>query len=79
MRAGQDANFKLGGDGDQKDSFVEEELEDDIPLKAPEVAEAPVSMSYLGNTIEFPRKDNVYKKKEALPFDEYDSLVWRRA
>ena len=36
-------------------------------------------MSYLGHTLVFPRKDNVYKKKEALPFDEINSNVWKRA
>lgn len=58
---------------------MEEELEDEIELKKDEPVEKPVSMSPIGHTIEFPRKDNVYKKKEALPFDEFDSLVWRRA
>lgn len=36
-------------------------------------------MSYMGRTLTFPRKDNVYKKKEAIPFDEANSLVWKRA
>ena len=36
-------------------------------------------MSPIGHTLVFPRVDNVYKKKEALPFDEFDSLVWKRA
>lgn len=43
------------------------------------IVEKDVPMSYMGHTLEFPRKDNVYKKKEALPYDEADSLVWRRA
>jgi len=29
-----------------------------------------------GRTTEFPRKDNIYKHKESLPFDEAHSLVW---
>jgi len=29
-----------------------------------------------GHTTEFPRKDNMYKKKESLPFDEAYSLIW---
>ena len=48
-----------------------------IDLGTPKEKQIP--MSYLGNTLEFPRKDNVYKSKEALPYDEADSLVWRRA
>lgn len=74
-------SFNLG-DGKEKDSFVEDEDaykdgEDDAKAKEPE--EKPVPMSYIGHTLEFPRKDNVYKKKEALPFDEAHSLVWKRA
>jgi len=38
-----------------------------------------IPMPYSGLTLEFPRKDNMYKKKEALPLDEADSLVWKRA
>jgi len=30
-----------------------------------------------GRTTVFPRSDNVYKKKESLPFDEAQSLVWQ--
>lgn len=30
-----------------------------------------------GNTTEFPRKDNVYKKKESIPYDEHRSVVWK--
>lgn len=44
-----------------------------------EEEEPPVKMSPVGRTTVFPRKDNIYKKKEALPFDEINSLVWRRA
>ena len=31
-----------------------------------------------GNTTEFPRKDNMYRSKESLAFDEAQSLVWTR-
>ena len=33
-------------------------------------------MSAVGKTLKFPRKDNMYKKKESLPYDEVHSLVW---
>ena len=33
-------------------------------------SKAPVPMSGVGRTNFFPRKDNVFKKKESLPFDE---------
>ena len=33
-------------------------------------------MSAVGKTLTFPRTDNIFKKKESLPFDEVDSLVW---
>lgn len=39
---------------------------------------APVAMSYMGHTLEFPRKDNQYKKKESIPYDEFHSQVWVR-
>ena len=80
MRSMQDNKhqFDITEDADKS---VEDDNEDDnlqtVDLKVPEVK--PVSMSYLGHTLEFPRKDNVYKSKEALPFDESDSLVWKRA
>ena len=62
---------------EEKDSFIEEPEEDEDLSSQPQ--EMAVSMSPIGNTIDFPRKDNVYKKKDALPFDEIESLVWRRA
>ena len=34
-------------------------------------------MSPIGHTLDFPRKDNIYTHKEALPFDESKSLVWK--
>jgi len=40
-------------------------------------ADPPVAMPAVGHTLEFPRKDNAYKKKESLPFDEIYSNVWK--
>ena len=37
----------------------------------------PVAMAAVGKTLIFPRIDNIYKKKESLPFDEVNSLVWQ--
>lgn len=34
-------------------------------------------MPAVGHTLEFPRADTAYKKKESLPFDEIYSNVWR--
>jgi len=34
-------------------------------------------MSAVGHDTVFPRKDNVFKKKESLPFDEAQSIVWK--
>ena len=34
-------------------------------------------MPAIGHTTEFPRSDNVYKKKESIPYDEAQSLVWK--
>ena len=34
-------------------------------------------MSPVGHTIEFPRKDNIYKGKESLPYDEAHSIIWK--
>lgn len=36
-------------------------------------------MSADTNTKVFPREDNMYKKKESLPYDEAKSLVWKRS
>jgi len=33
-------------------------------------------MSPVGKTLNFPRRDNIYKKKESLPYDEVQSLIW---
>lgn len=30
-----------------------------------------------GKTLEFPREDNLYKKKQSLPYDEVQTKVWR--
>jgi hypothetical protein len=37
----------------------------------------PITMDPKGKTLVFPRKDNVYKKKESLPYDEVQSLIWQ--
>ena len=34
-------------------------------------------MSPIGHDTEFPRKDNAYKKKESLPFDEAQTVIWK--
>jgi hypothetical protein len=34
-------------------------------------------MSAVGHDTVFPRKDNVFKKKESLPFDEAQTIVWK--
>ena len=33
-------------------------------------------MPAVGTTNYFPRKDNVFKKKESLPFDEAQAKIW---
>ena len=38
---------------------------------------APIPMPAVGHTLDFPRKDTAYKKKESLPFDECYSNVWK--
>lgn len=37
----------------------------------------PIPMPAIGHTLEFPRKDTAYKKKESIPFDECYSNVWK--
>jgi hypothetical protein len=51
---------------------LEEEEEEEQAKPA-----APVAMPAVGHTLEFPRKDTAYKKKESLPFDECYSNVWK--
>lgn len=34
-------------------------------------------MPAIGHTLEFPRRDTAYKKKESLPYDECYSNVWK--
>jgi H+/Cl- antiporter ClcA len=38
--------------------------------------EPEVGMSAIGYTTVFPRKDNIYKHKESIPFDESQSEIW---
>jgi chloride channel 7 len=40
------------------------------------VKTGPIAMAGVGKTLIFPRKDTIFKKKESLPFDEIQSLVW---
>ena len=37
----------------------------------------PKSMSSVGSTTMFPRQDNLYRKKESIPFDESQALIWK--
>ena len=37
----------------------------------------PKGMSSVGSTTVFPRVDNLYKKKESLPFDEAQTKIWK--
>ena len=49
-------------------------------LQIPEKEEdsgKPVAMSAIGKTLSFPRKDNIYKGKESIPYDEIQTQVWR--
>jgi hypothetical protein len=56
----------------------EENKQVEIVVVKPEPkAEKPVSMSSVGKTHMFPRTDNIYKKKESLPYDESQTKVWR--
>lgn len=34
-------------------------------------------MSAVGRTTQFPRIDNIFKKKESIPFDESQSIIWQ--
>lgn len=34
-------------------------------------------MSAAGKTTEFPRVDNIFMKKESIPFDESQSIIWQ--
>lgn len=34
-------------------------------------------MPTLGHTTEFPRRDNVYRQKNSLPFDEAQTQIWK--
>jgi hypothetical protein len=37
----------------------------------------PRGMSSVGHTIQFPRKDNMFRHKESLPYDEFQSILWK--
>ena len=41
-----------------------------------EETEIPVAMAPKGYTNEFPRKDNLFTLKEAMPYDEIYTKVW---
>jgi hypothetical protein len=34
-------------------------------------------MAAVGKTFIFPREDNIFKKKESIPYDEVQTQVWR--
>jgi hypothetical protein len=38
--------------------------------------EKEIGMATIGYTQEFPRRDNIYKHKESLPFDESQAEIW---
>ena len=40
-------------------------------------AAKPIGMSSVGSTTLFPREDNLYRKKESLPFDESQARIWK--
>ena len=44
-----------------------------IPVKET----GPKAMPPEGKTLVFPREDNLYKKKQSLPYDEVQTKVWR--
>jgi chloride channel 7 len=55
----------------------EQDSDIDETSDKPKKAVGPVAMGAVGKTLIFPRKDNIFKKKESLPFDEINSLVWQ--
>ena len=64
-----------------KQGLLDESQEsfEDVAKEAEEVKKAvvPTPMPAAGHTLEFPRRDNMYKKKESLPYDEVYSNVWK--
>ena len=46
------------------------------PTASATVDTPPVAMNAVGFTTEFPRKDNIYKQKESIPFDESYAAIW---
>jgi hypothetical protein len=46
-------------------------------MEEPAKSAALVPMPAVGHTLEFPRKDTAYKKKESLPYDECYSNAWK--
>ena len=45
-------------------------------LEKPKPAQRDIGMSAVGKTTEFPRIDNLFMKKESIPFDESQSIIW---
>ena len=64
---------------EHEETLLTEEEEDEDMIKGPKQKKfvPKVPMPAVGHTIEFPRRDNVYKTKESLPFDEAHSKIWK--
>lgn len=60
-----------------KDRNEDKEKHDKVETKVETKAAPPIPMPSVGHTTQFPRTDNVYKKKESLPYDEAQALVWK--
>lgn len=71
MEGGADTTDDFGS-VDQSASVDASQSMEEAPKPA-----APIPMPAVGHTLEFPRKDTAYRKKESLPFDECYSNVWK--
>ena len=74
----EDSTQKSGFEDLDSHSFLKQN-EKDVYSSIEEEA-APVkdiAMSPVGCTLQFPRVDNMYRKKESLPYDETKANIWK--
>ena len=58
-------------------SFSSEKPKPMVKKKTLSSSTKQIPMPAWGKTREFPRKDNMFKNKESLAFEEVNSLVWK--
>ena len=76
IKQSKTVKIEVSDDDSSKDQ-IDEDQEKPKNMLAQKKVVPDVGMSPVGKTLKFPRRDNLFKKKESLPYDEVQSLVWQ--